>query len=74
MADKHRGALLAGRAVIGGLRLAGRLLPRRVRRMVEDRVFYGVFNTTRVMNDNYGWRPGEAASYTTPGPAPKRKT
>lgn len=67
-------ALLVGRVVVGGVRLAGRLVPRRLRQAITDRVFYGIFNTTRVMNDNYGWRPGEEASYTTRGPAPRKKT
>ena len=26
-------------------------------RGIEDRIFYGIFNVTRVMNDHYGWRP-----------------
>ena len=64
--------MMTGHAVVGGLRLAGRMLPTRLRRAIVDRVFYGIFNTTRVMNDNYGWRPGESASYTTRGPAPQR--
>ena len=54
---ERRGAMMVGRALIGGLKAAGRLLPSRLRRRIEDRVFYGIFNATRVMNDNYGWRP-----------------
>lgn len=72
MAEQRGPAMLAGRAVVGGLRLAGRVVPRRLRQAVVDRIFYGIFNTTRVMNDNYGWRPGEEASYTTTGPAPRK--
>ena len=30
---------------------------RRLREILERRVFYAVFNTTRVTNDAYGWRP-----------------
>jgi hypothetical protein len=56
---ERRGAMMVGRAVVGGLRAAGRLLPARLLRSIEDRVFYGIFNVTRVMNDHYGWRPPE---------------
>jgi hypothetical protein len=35
----------------------GRLLPLSLRRQVEDRVFFSVFQVTRVTNDAYGWRP-----------------
>lgn len=35
-----------------------RALPDRARRSLDDRVFYAIFNLTRVTNDNYGWRPG----------------
>lgn len=34
-----------------------KLIPRRLRDFLEHRVFYAVFNTTRVTNDAYGWRP-----------------
>jgi hypothetical protein len=40
-------------------RRAVRTLPAPLRRMLEDRVFYAVFQSTRVTNDNYGWRPEE---------------
>lgn len=73
MADQSSSpAMMAGRALLGGARLASRLVPRRLRQVIEDRIFYGIFNTTRVMNDNYGWRPGDAESSTTTGPAPRR--
>ena len=39
-----------------------RFLPSRLVKMAEDRVFYVVFNTTRVTNDAYGWRPEETES------------
>ena len=57
-------ALWVGRAVVGSVRLAARLVPPRLRRAVEDRIFYGVFHTTRVTNDSYGWRPEEPPGYT----------
>lgn len=56
---ERRSALVVGRAVISGLKAAGRMLPSRLLRGIEDRVFYGIFNVTRVMNDHYGWRPDE---------------
>lgn len=45
----------AGVARLG--RLAARLLPAGVKKRVEDRIFYAVFQVTRVENDAYGWRP-----------------
>lgn len=39
------------------MRWLGRLIPRRLRACIEGRVFYAVFNSTRVTNDAYGWRP-----------------
>ena len=33
------------------------LLPKRLRDALERRVFYVIFNATRVTNDAYGWRP-----------------
>lgn len=44
------GALRVGRAVV-------RRLPARVRRGLDDRLFYAIFQVTRVENDAYGWRP-----------------
>ncbi len=49
--------MMVGRAVIGGMKATRRLIPDRLLRAIEDRVFYGIFNVTRVMNDHYGWRP-----------------
>jgi len=40
-------------------RRVGARLPRFVSRNLEDRVFYVIFNLTRVTNDAYGWRPPE---------------
>jgi hypothetical protein len=56
-------------ALAGGVHRIGtalvRALPRGVVKNVEDRVFYVIFQRTRVENDAYGWRP------TSPGgPAP----
>lgn len=34
-----------------------RRVPGGVRKQVEDRVFYAIFQSTRVTNDAYGWRP-----------------
>jgi hypothetical protein len=28
-------------------------------RIFEDRIFYAIFQVTRVTNDHYGWRPPE---------------
>ena len=28
-------------------------------RTIEDRIFYAIFQLTRVTNDHYGWRPKE---------------
>ncbi len=53
---------MADLVVAAGRRLS-RVLPPGLRRRLDDRVFYAVFNLTRVTNDNYGWRPGP------PGPA-----
>jgi hypothetical protein len=56
-------ALRLAEAVVGAARAIGRRVPRSVRRSVEDRVFYVIFQRTRVENDAYGWRPS-----TPPGP------
>ncbi|MEL6344613.1 MAG: hypothetical protein AAFV53_15970 [Myxococcota bacterium] len=58
-------SLRVGRLLVGGVRLAVKIVPASLRKRIEDRIFYGIFNQTRVMNDNYGWRPGQPASYTT---------
>jgi hypothetical protein len=57
-------------ALAGGVHRLGtalvRLLPRGVVKNVEDRVFYVIFQRSRVENDAYGWRPtspGGPASY-----------
>ena len=35
------------------LRRVGRF----VRKTLEQRIFYAIFQVTRVTNDHYGWRP-----------------
>lgn len=47
---------VADLAVAAGRGAWGRL-PARVRKGLEDRVFYAIFQVTRVENDAYGWRP-----------------
>ncbi|MEC8381963.1 MAG: hypothetical protein VXZ96_16650 [Myxococcota bacterium] len=32
-------------------------IPSSIKQRLEDRLFYAIFQTTRVTNDNYGWRP-----------------
>lgn len=44
--------------------VVARAAPGRLRKAVEDRVFYVIFQKTRVENDAYGWRP------PPPGPRP----
>ncbi|MEC7240920.1 MAG: hypothetical protein VXW32_06745 [Myxococcota bacterium] len=34
------------------------MVPRRIRKSVDDRFFYAVFNLTRVTNDHYPMRDG----------------
>ncbi|MFZ5475760.1 MAG: hypothetical protein ACOZNI_03200 [Myxococcota bacterium] len=52
--DRH---LLVADAAIATARAIGRVLPKRVVKSLEDRVFYAIFQRTRVENDAYGWRP-----------------
>lgn len=40
-------------------RRAWAALPAGARKNLEDRVFYVIFQKTRVENDAYGWRPPE---------------
>lgn len=52
---------------VSAARAAWRALPARARKGVEDRVFWAVFQRTRVENDAYGWRPPPpGGSRTTP--------
>ena len=58
MSESPRSPLhLLARTLLGGGRVAMKLLPARVQKAIEDRFFYAVFNVTRVTNDHYGWRP-----------------
>ena len=36
-------------------------------RRIENRIFYAIFQTTRVTNDNYGWKPSPKDSKTGVG-------
>ena len=50
--------------LVGLIKGAARLVPKRLRRVIENRVFYAIFNSSRVTNDAYGWRPDEEVSDT----------
>ena len=39
------------------LEAVARRLPRGLKKNMEDRLFYAIFQVTRVTNDAYGWRP-----------------
>ena len=57
-ASRPRGLTMGlARATLALGRGLGRLLPPPIRRQLEDRVFFSVFQVTRVTNDAYGWRP-----------------
>lgn len=58
------------RWVVGGGRLVVRLLPRRVQKALDDRLFGAIFQVTRVTNDAYGWRPATPAG--RPGEAARQ--
>ena len=49
----------ASRGLMGMGKLAFKVLPRGIRKDVEDRFFSAVFQMTRVTNDAYGWRPDQ---------------
>ena len=53
--------IAAGRAL-------SRALPRRVKKMVEDRIFFAIYQKTRVENDAYGWKPPPSDSAPTDTP------
>lgn len=65
----------AAKAIVGAGRAVARALPARVRKDLDDRLFYTIFQKTRVENDAYGWRPpapGGGAGATKPeGPKPE---
>jgi hypothetical protein len=50
-------SLKLAEAAVGAARLVGRGLPKGVKKQIEDRIFYFIFQKTRVENDAYGWRP-----------------
>lgn len=50
-------ALQVADAAVRAARGVWRVLPRGLRKNLEDRVFYVIFQRTRVENDAYGWRP-----------------
>jgi len=60
VADPGAGALRLADLVVRVGRRAWRSLPAGVRKDLEDRVFYVIFQKTRVENDAYGWRPPSA--------------
>ena len=41
-------------------------------RKIENRIFYVIFQTTRVTNDNYGWKPSSKKSKTSEGQTEKQ--
>ena len=49
------------RLLRGALRGVRRLVPPGVREAAEQRLFYAVFQLTRVTNDNYGYRVDPAS-------------
>ena len=52
--DGKKGILSAfGRGLKRGLKR----IPSAIKQKLEDRLFYAIFQTTRVTNDAYGWRP-----------------
>lgn len=51
--------LRVGRAVV-------RRVPPRLRRALDDRLFFAIFQVTRVENDAYGWRPERPAEEDPP--------
>jgi hypothetical protein len=64
---RHRLGLALGRVVFGLGRRVLAALPGGAVRALEDRLFYSVFQVTRVTNDAYGWKP-EAPGGGAPPP------
>ncbi len=56
MSEARWALRLAELVVRTGRAIASRT-PTRVRERLEDRLFYVIFQRTRVENDAYGWRP-----------------
>ena len=52
-------------------RVLSRAMPRRVKKMVEDRIFFAIYQKTRVENDAYGWKPPEAPAEPVSPPEPR---
>jgi hypothetical protein len=52
-------ALRVAELSVGVARRLARSVPAGVRKNLEDRLFYVIFQRTRVENDAYGWRPDE---------------
>ena len=50
------------------LRTAVVSILKRVGKKLEDRIFYAVFQVTRVTNDAYGWDPQQEASQKETSP------
>jgi hypothetical protein len=40
-----------------GLKKFWSVTPELIRKQVQNRIFYAIFQGTRVTNDAYGWRP-----------------
>ena len=51
---------IVSRIVVGGMRGVVNKIPQRWRKMLEDRIFYAIFQSTRVTNDAYGAPGGPA--------------
>jgi len=65
----ERGPLLVAETAIAAMRAVSRVLPGRVKKRIEDGVFYFIFQKTRVENDAYGWRPPPGGGEPPPGVA-----
>ena len=61
MRYKHEGVLMED---VLSLRTIGCKILRKIGRVVENRIFYAIFQVTRVTNDHYGWRPADEESST----------
>lgn len=59
-------AELVARVVVGVGRAVVRRLPPSLKKNLDDRFFYAVFQSTRVTNDAYGWTPPPAGSPPDP--------
>jgi len=61
-------SLTLARAVVRVGRVSWSALPAAARKSLEDRVFYAIFQKTRVENDAYGWRPPQPGEPTERAP------